>query len=270
MMLRALIVALALVVAPLPLTAAELAAEALMRQAGMDSLFRDFGATLALSPRRHGVGDERFLSAWEKSTTTAFADAALNRRLADRLGDALSEREMSGIGSFLASPLGLRLAGLERATREIAPERQIETLAKGKTLYFVAPEPRRTRFDEVMRLSGAEMSFAMLGESLRGMALGLRLSARGDIALSWAEIDAEITARLTGLEDSLVDATRSTLAFTYADLSDDDLEAYLTFLRAPATRKFYATLTLATGEIIEETMLSIGKDVAARLGAVAI
>jgi hypothetical protein len=121
-----------------------------------------------------------------------------------------------------------------------------------------------------MQLSGAEMSFAMLGESLRGMALGLHLSAKGDIALSWDEIDASVTAQLDGLEESLVDATRSTLAFTYADLSDEDLETYLEFLRAPATRKFYTTAATAIGDIMKETMFGIGQDVAARLSAVAI
>ncbi len=241
-----------------------------MRQAGMDSLFRDFGSMLSLSPRQHGVSDKRFLSAWETCASAAFADGGLNQRLVDRLGQNLSPEDMAGIGDFLASPLGLKLAGLERATREIAPGRQIETLAKGKTLYLLAPVPRRASIDEVMALSGAEMSFAMLGESLRGMALGLHLSAKGDVALSWEQIDADVTAQLDGLEDSLADATRSTLAFTYAGLSDDDLGSYLDFLRTPATRKFYATLTLAIGEIIEETMFGIGRDVAARLGAVAI
>jgi len=269
-MLRAFLFALALLFAPLPLTAAEPASGALMRQTGFDRLFLDFGAMLAVSPRRHGAADERFLTAWEKCTGAAFGDAALNQRLADRLGQTLSDEEMAGIGSFLTSPLGIKLAGLERSTREIAPERQIETLAKGKTLYFVLPETRRARFDEVMQLSGAEMSFAMLGESLRGMALGLHLSAKGDIALSWDEIDASVTAQLVGLEESLADATRSTLAYTYAELSDADLEAYLEFLRAPATRKFYATAATAIGEIIEEAMVDIGQDVAARLSAVAI
>ena len=47
-------------------------------------------------------------------------------------------------------------------------------------------------------------------------------------------------------------------------------DAYLDFLRAPATRKFYAALTLAIGEIIEATMIEIGRDVAARMAAVAI
>lgn len=269
-MLRALILALALLAAPLSATAAEPASATLMRQIGFDRLFEDFGTTLAASPRQNGVGDERFRSIWEKCAADAFGSDALNRRLEESLVAGLSADEMAGIGAFLASPVGMKLAGLERATREIAPERQIETLAKGKTIYFVLPEARRLSYDEVMQLSGAEMTFAMLGESLRGMALGLHLSAKGDIELSWDEIDAEVTTKLAGLEESLVDATRSTLAYTYAGLSDDELAAYLDFLRTPATRKFYATMTTAIGSIIEETMFDIGQDVAARLGAVSI
>lgn len=269
-MVRALFLTLALLVAALPATAAEPASAALMRQIGFDHLFEDFGTTLAASPRQNGVGDERFRSIWEKCASAAFGRDELNRRLEESLTAGLSDDELAGIGAFLASPVGIKLAGLERATREIAADRQIETLAKGKTLYFVLPEARRLSYDEVMQLSGAEISIAMLGESLRGMALGLHLSAKGDIELSWDEIDAEVTAELAGLKDSLIDATRSTLAYTYAGLSDDELGAYLEFLRAPATRKFYSTVTTAIGAIIEETMFDIGQDVAARLSAVAV
>jgi hypothetical protein len=121
-----------------------------------------------------------------------------------------------------------------------------------------------------MTLSGAEMTFTMLGESLRGMAMGLHLSAKGDIELSWDEIDAEVQSKLSDLRESLVDATRSTLAVTYADLSDAELETYLEFLRAPATRKFYTVVATAIGQIIEETMFDIGQDMAARLSAVSV
>lgn len=267
-MLRVLIVAMALFCAPFPLVAAEPVAAALMHQIGFDSLFRDFGTTLAISPRQHGIADERFLAAWEKSASRAFGSDALNHRLQQSLAASLTEEEMATIGSFLASPLGVRLASLELATRRIEPDRQIEALAKGKTLYFVLPETRRAHFDEVMLLSGSDIAFVMLGESLRGMAMGLRLSGNGDIDLSWDEIDVEVQSQLKGLRESLVDATLSTLAFTYAELSDKELEAYLDFLRAPATRKFYATVAAAVGQILGETMFGIGRDVAARMNAV--
>src|SRR5690606_12497674 len=125
-------------------------------------------------------------------------------------------------------------------------------------------------FDEVMRLSGAEVSFAMLGESLRGMALGLQLSNKGDVALSWEEIDASVSTQLSGIEESLADATRATLALTSAELSAADLVYYLAVLRMPATRSYYATLAAAVGELIRETMVEIGENVAARLAAVSI
>jgi hypothetical protein len=269
-MLRIFLLAVAFLCAPLQLHAAETGSAALMRQIGFDTLFRDFGTTLSHSPRQHGVADERFLAAWEKTATAAFGTDDLNRKLQASLDSSLTDEEMSEIATFLGSPFGLRLAELERATQQIAPERQIETLAKGKTLYFVLPEIRRAHFDEVMALSGAEMTFSMLGESLRGMALGLHLSAKGDIDLAWDEIDAQVRTQLKGMQESLVDATRSTLAFTYEKLSDAELEAYLDFLRAPATKKFYATVTVAIGRIIEETMFDIGQDVAARLNAVAV
>ena len=269
-MLRVLIVAMALFCAPLPVVAAEATAADLIRQIGFDTLFRDFGTTLATSPRQHGVADERFLVAWETSASNAFGSGELNRRLQQSLAARLTQAEMQQIGDFLASPLGLRLAGLERATRRIAPDRQIETLAKGKTLYLVLPDTRRARFEEVMQLSSSDMAFAMLNQSLRGMAMGLRLSGSGDIDVSWDEVDREVQARLTGLHESLVDATRATLAFTYAELSAPELEAYLDFLRRPATRRFYATATAAIGQIIGETMLGISRDVAARMSAVSI
>ena len=42
------------------------------------------------------------------------------------------------------------------------------------------------------------------------------------------------------------------------------------FLRAPATKTFYATATMAIGEIVRETLFGLGETVAARLKRVSI
>jgi hypothetical protein len=265
-MLRILVFALTLILSPLPISAAEPASGALMREAGLESLFRDFGNTVTPSPRQSGVTDERFLSAWEKAATGAFGSKALTDQLQQRLAETLSDAEITEIVAFMTSPLAKRLGQLER----VPPEKQIESLAKGKTIYLSLTETRRVRLDEVMHLSGADTTFATIRQALRAVALGLRLSAQGDIALSWEEIDRETQAKLAGMEDSLTDAMRSALAFSFAEVSDAELETYLEFLRAPATRKFYAAATAAIGQIIEETMFDLGRDVAARLSAVSI
>ena len=74
----------------------------------------------------------------------------------------------------------------------------------------------------------------------------------------------------SGLKASLTSATLSVLAYTYASLSDAEIEAYLEFLRAPATRKFYTVTTIAIGDILRETMFALGENVAQRLARVDI
>ena len=114
------------------------------------------------------------------------------------------------------------------------------------------------------------MTFAMIGESIRGMALGLHLAAHGELELPWDEIDEGVQRQLSGLHESLAEASRGALALTYADLSEAELETYLAFLRQPATRRFHAVASATIGTLIRETMFALGEDVAARLARVDI
>jgi hypothetical protein len=124
--------------------------------------------------------------------------------------------------------------------------------------------------EELLALSGAEVTFAMLGESIRGMAIGRHLLAQGDFDIPWEEIDALVAARLAGMRQSLAEASRGALALTYHELSDAELTAYLEFLRTPATRKFYTVTSMTVGALIRESMFTLGEDMAARLQRVDI
>jgi len=114
------------------------------------------------------------------------------------------------------------------------------------------------------------VTFAMLKESLRGMALGLHLSKRGDLSVPWEEIDARVTAELSGMETSLREASLGALAFALAALTDEELGAYVAFLKAPGTQKFQALTAVVIGRAIHEAMGTLGTAVAARMAAVAI
>lgn len=280
--LRALLVALCSLCAALPAAAAEpIAADHptpvvhptstdLIRMIGLDNVFVQFGRSIAVSPRQHGIGNARFLDAWENSALKAFSDSRLGARLEQSLSQTLSEDELAGIGSFLTSSFGRRITRLEQATQAVAADQQVAALAKGKTLYWTVTERRKSQFEELLNLSGAEMTFAVIGESLRGLALGLHLSAGGDIETPWEEIDNAVKLQLAGLKASLTEAAQASLAFTYSELSDAELETYLAFLRTPAARKFYDTATLSVGDIIRETMFGLGESVAISLRRVDI
>lgn len=255
----------------MPSAAAPAAASAtVMQSMGLDQLFVQFGRNMALSPRRQGLDDERFLDAWESETASAFARDELNARLQAMLNRSLEPDELARIDAFLLSPFGARVTRLEQATQALPAERQIAAIAKGQTLYFDTSDTRRALFEELLELSGTEMTFAVLAESIRGMAIGMHLFAHGDLEIPWEEIDAAVDGHLRGLRQSLAEATRGALALTYSELSDAELEAYLDFLRTPATRKFYAVTSATVAAIIRETMFTLGEDVAARLQRVDI
>lgn len=264
-----LLIALTLACTALPASAFD--AAAVLRSAGYGDIFSSFGQAIVSSPRQQGVTDERFLRAWEGDVSAAFGSATLNEELAARLGGTLAPTELDGIADFLGSPFGLRVAALEHEAQAVPPDEQLAVLAKGQMLYWRISETRRVQFDELMRLSGMEVSFAILSETLRAAAVSLHMAQdKGDLDVPWEEIDAGVGARLTGMRERLVEATRATFAYTYEALTDDELEAYLVFLREPAAQRFYGTATLAVGEIIHRTMLALGKSVAARLNAVHI
>jgi hypothetical protein len=271
MRLRALFVALVLLGA-LPAAAAERAptSSSIMHSMGLDQLFAQFGRNMALSPRRQGVTDERFLDAWESVASDAFARSELNARLRTTLSRGLEPAELARIEDFLRSPFGSRVTQLEQAVQALPAERQIAAVAKGQTLYLSTSETRRELFEELLDLSGAEVTFAMLGESIRGMAVGLHLVSKGDLDIPWEEIDAGVQRQLAGMRQSLAEAIRGTVALTYDELSDAELEAYVEFLRSPATRKFYAVTSVTIGAVIRETMFTLGEDVALRLQRVDI
>jgi hypothetical protein len=254
-----------------PETAAHAAIGDVMDRFGLSGLFARFGESLAAGPRLQGVGDARFLAAWEASALAAFDSPALDVTLAGELGDALTAQDTLWLEGFMASDFGSRVAALERASQEVPPGKQIAVLAKGQVIYLGLSERRRAQLAELMALTGADITIAMMADSLRGLALGLTLaSAQGGIEVPWDQIDAAVTRRLAGMQADLSDAARGLYAYTYAGLSDDELETYLQFLRAPATRKFYATATMAIGDIVRQTLFGLGETVAERLKRVSI
>ncbi|HEV7275775.1 MAG TPA: hypothetical protein VGN80_05780 [Devosiaceae bacterium] len=273
-------VALALLCAP-PAAAGETAFAAVevapaavsadvMRSMGLDQLFIQFGRSIAQGPRQQGITDEHFLAAWEPLSRDLFEREELNARLVNMLDRGLEAAELARVQAFLTSPFGNRVTRLEQQAQAIPGEQQIAAIARGQVLYLQAGAARQALLEDLLALSGAEVTFAVLGESLRGMAVGMHLMAHGDLDIPWDEIDALIETRLTGMRQSLDEASRGALALTYAELSDDELADYVAFLGAPATRKFYTVASVTVGALIREAMFALGEDVAARLQRVSI
>lgn len=279
MLVRSL-AALMLAVAPLTLPdlairpaiaqSEQAAVAALMRATALDVVFSQFAATIASSARTQEISnDEIFLKHWEATANSVFAADRLHERLARLLEGKLSAEEQDVLGVFFQSDFGRRMTQLERNAALLGPMAQIGAISRGEMLLATAPVIRSTQIEQLMELVSAEISAAMVGQSLRALLLGLSISHQeGHVAVPWEEIDAQVNAMMPGLMADIGQTQRAMMAYVYRDLSDDELDRYISFLRTPAAQKFYAIAAYAVGRIVADGMADFGEAFAARMKSV--
>jgi hypothetical protein len=279
MLIRSLAV-LALLLTPVasPLTAIrpalaqsqQIAVAELMRATALDEVFTQFGATIAASARAEDISsDEIFLKHWEATAKAVFDAGDLHRRLGKALEGKFSADEQAVLATFFHSPFGQRMTVLEREAARLEPEAQIAAIAEGQELVAGASVIRQTQIEALMELVSAEISAAMVGQSVRALLLGLSVShQQGEVTVPWQEIDTQVEAMMPGLLADVGRTQRAMMAYVYRDLSDADLDRYIEFLRTPAAQKFYAVAAYAVGRIVADGMSAFGEAFAARMQSV--
>ena len=258
------------VAAPVQAQSQQLAVAELMRATALDVVFTQFGAAIAASARTEEISsDEIFLKHWEATANAVFDAGDLHRRLAKALEGKFSADEQSVLGEFFHSEFGQRMTTLERSAALLEPAAQVAAIATGQQLVTAASVIRQTQIDALMELVSAEISAAMVGQSVRALLLGLSVShQQGDIAVPWQEIDTQVEAMMPGLLADVGRTQRAMMAYAYRDLSDADLDTYIAFLRTPAAQKFYAVAAYAVGRIVADGMSAFGEAFAARMQSV--
>ena len=255
---------------PVQAQSQQIAVAELMRATALDVVFTQFAATIAASARAEEISnDEIFLKHWEATATSVFDAKDLHRRLARALEGKFSADEQVVLGEFFHSEFGQRMTVLERDAALLEPAAQVAAIAEGQGLVSGTSVIRQTQIDALMELVSAEISAAMVGQSVRALLLGLSVShQQGDIAVPWQEIDTQVEAMMPGLLADVGRTQRAMMAYAYRDLSDDDLDRYIVFLRTPAAQKFYAIAAYAVGRIVADGMSAFGEAFAARMQSV--
>lgn len=248
----------------------QIAVAELMRATALDVVFTQFAATIAASARAEEISsDEIFLKHWEATATAVFDADDLHHRLARALEGKFSADEQTVLGAFFHSEFGKRMTVLERDAALLEPAAQVAAIDEGQGLVSNASVIRQTQIDALMELVSAEISAAMVGQSVRALLLGLSVShQQGDVSVPWQEIDTQVEAMMPGLLADVGRTQRAMMAYAYRDLTDDDLDRYIEFLRTPAAQKFYAVAAYAVGRIVADGMSAFGEAFAARMQSV--
>jgi len=250
-----------------PISVAEL-----MQATALDEVFTQFGAAIEASPQEQGVPfDAMLMGVWVEAAREVFDAKTMHGALATALEGEFSPEEETVLATFFRSDFGHRITDLERAVQTLGPQSQFAARLKGLSLVEAIAEGSRRdlQFDEIMTLVSADIASAMVGQSVRGMLIGMSLTQqRGDIEVPWEEIDLHLAQILPSIEEDVSSTQRAMLAYAYRDLPEADLDTYLEFLRTPAAQKFYALASYSIGQIVTDTMTTFGERLASKMGRV--
>lgn len=244
----------------------------LMQATALDEVFTQFGAAIAASPQEQGVPFDAMLSSvWVEAAGEVFDAKSMHGALASALEGKFSPEEENVLAAFFRSDFGRRITELERAVQLLGPEAQLTARAEGLSLVeAIADGSRRDQqFDEIMTLVSADIASAMVGQSVRGMLIGMSLAQqRGDLEVPWEEIDQHLAQILPGIEADVAATQRAMMAYAYRDLPEADLDLYLAFLRTSAAQRFYALASYSIGRIVTDSMTTFGETLASKMGRV--
>lgn len=230
--------------------------DALIQRSGLDAQLVHFeaamqrGITLAHASQRQLEPAE--LTRMRKAVAHAYAASSLRTALRAELAKRLTAAEIAAALAWLDSPTGRKLTALEEKAAtpeaqqrlESAAQRGIPPLgdARTKTLHSLV---EATRADEV--------GVSVLIETAIGINEGLALFGIENPGVSVASLRSELEAERARLVVELHRQTFAAFALVYAEASDAELAALLTFARSPAgvryhdgtSRAFAKTLALA-------------------------
>lgn len=265
--------AFAVTPAPAPVEAAQvMTTQELMHATALDRIFDTYAETIADSPETQGTPlPAAFLAAWKETALEVFEADGLHAALALSFEGKLSEAEMAELATFFRSEFGRQVTDIEGAVAQLPAEEQLAAVAEGNAVLdgLAADATRVRQIDEMLALVSAEISRSMVGVAMRAMMVSMAMSgATGDIEVPWEEIDEQLAMILPGVELEVLASQRALMAYAYQDLSDDQLEVYVEFLRTDVSQKFYAIVGYGVGAIMESSMGRFGEQLARRLNQV--
>lgn len=108
-------------------------------------------------------------------------------------------------------------------------------------------------YQEIDKTSGAtDIAVEMAMNFSLAMTVGMTSTMEGPKEVDIDMLKGEFDRQRSAITQQISSQTLAVFAYAYRDLNAEDLNAYLTFLRSPAARKF----NLGAGKLIAEALTS--------------
>ena len=171
---------------------------------------------------------------------------AVKKDLRKRLEENLSEKDMETILKWLESPAGVKMTELEKSASE--PENAIKMLAYN-------PELSGIREKQIQRMVSAldvrEMNIEFMFNAQLAGAYAVIMAMNPEQQMDLADLRKKLESQKKMFEPIVDKMTVKTIAFTYKDASDDEIEEYLGFIESDLGIRYHKIT-------IESTMMGLG------------
>jgi hypothetical protein len=240
----------------------------LRKLAGLDTLFKNIGQLGDVGAE--GIKDDRTREAWEAAAAESFVADAMREDALASLPGAMTDTERSALLAFYRSDFANKMLSLENAAQD-----GVDHVAEGKAVLAGATSERRELLQALAKATGNDVAKQLFIESLRSMMLAEVLAAaHGGSPIPWDEINRRIDAQIDLIAPTMMaqiqEISETTIAYTYRDLSDDELQRYLNFLDTAPAQRFYAIVTQSIALATDHAMTKLGTSFIRHLQAIGI
>ena len=249
----AAVFALALLIASVPARAADRAnLEAFLEVTGFDVALESIGLSAAHAPRMLGAEPGDFGHDWQRITRQVFSTEKMHDMALGILEATLSDDLLGHAATFYASPLGQKLVELENASHLVEDDDAKQ--ADGEALLAASRASGDGRVAMLARLNaavdGADQSLRAAQEITVRFLMAASHAGILDRRLDEAELRAILQAQEGEMRAEIQSGGLANAAYTYQDLSMDELRAYAEALEHPKMQQVYELMSAIQYEIM--------------------
>ena len=226
--------------------------QAFLQVTGFDVSLESIALSAEHAPDMLGMESNDFGDSWRAMAEQVFATDLMKTMALDMLSETLSDEMLDHAAGFYASDLGKRLVEVENASHMVEDDdvKRVE----GEALiaeYGSGPDSRTNVLQELNQAVDSS------GHGVRAVQeLQIRfLMAASNAGVLENEIDegalrAAMAEQEAELRQSISESSLLSAAYTYKDISDDDLAAYRDALSDPDMQQVYELMNAIQHEVM--------------------
>lgn len=212
--------------------------------------------------------DESMREAIGELATMHFDPSGMKQGIVEKMADALSDAQLDELSVYYSEGLGKRATELEVAAQQPGVEGLVQT--EGLEILQRLTESKDERLFAYQRIvqsmNALEIGTTLAMNLTYAMISGMMGSPQLPYSLTDEQILEIVGQQSEQIRAQVTGAVFASFAYTYREMSIDDLAAYATFLESHKAQTFYSRV----GEAFQNTILprarAFGHDLMVRMG----